>query len=323
MSEQATTSGIVEDFEFVKQRSLWLDALERLIRNKAAMIGLAIATLVVFTAVMGPTLAPYDYLDQNLIRINERPTLDHWFGTDGLGRDMLSRIMWGARTAVFVAIVVLVISTFLGVSLGSIAAYAGGWVDDLIMRVTDVTLSFPDLLLAAFLSVAVRNPVIEFVANLHARTGWAILEQTIFLDYLVMFGALAAVGWAGKARLIRGQILSLREQDFIRAEEALGVPAPMILRKHLIPNSIAPIIVSMTIQVGSTMLSESSLSFLGLGIQPPGASWGNMVSENLVYWTRDPHLVYVPGLVLATAVFGFNFLGDGLNDAFNPRMIRR
>jgi peptide/nickel transport system permease protein len=231
--------------------------------------------------------------------------------------------MWGARTAVFVAVVVLTISTVMGVALGSLAAYAGGWVDDMIMRVTDVTLSFPDLLLAAFLSVAVRNPVIDFVARLEARTHWAILEQTIFLDYLMLFGALAAVGWAGKARLIRGQVLSLREQEFIRAVQALGTPTWMIIRKHLIPNAIAPVIVSMTIQVGSTMLSEASLSFLGLGIQPPGASWGNMVSEGLVFWTRDPHLVYIPGIVLAVAVFGFNFLGDGLNDAMNPRQIRR
>jgi peptide/nickel transport system permease protein len=191
------------------------------------------------------------------------------------------------------------------------------------MRITDVTFGFPDLLLVVFLSVALRQPVVEFVGQLYQKTQWGILKETIFLDYLMVFGALAMVNWAGTARLIRGQILSLREQDFIRAVYALGVPGRQIITRHLVPNAMAPIMVGLSIGVGGAMIAESSLSFLGLGIQPPGASWGNMISENLLRWRQYPHLVAMPGITLAVAVFGFNFLGDGINDAMNPKQIRR
>ena len=323
MSDQVAQVPLDEQFEYVKQRSLWLDGLERLVRNKMSMLGLIIAVFIVFLAIFGPSIAPYDYLDQDLYNTAQRPDGKHWFGTDLLGRDVLSRVMWGARTAVLVAVVVLVISTTLGVIFGAVSAFIGGLVDDVIMRITDATLAFPDLLLAAFLSTSVRNPVIDWITTLHHQTGWAILAQTLFLDYVIVFGALSLVGWAGNARLIRGQILSLREQDFIRAERALGAPPWLIVRSHLIPNAVAPVVVSVTLSVGGVMLSEASLSFLGLGIQPPGASWGNMVNENLLEWRSHPYLVAIPGLVLASAVFGFNFLGDGINDALNPRQIRR
>lgn len=323
MTERAAPAAIFDEFEDVKQRSLWLDAFERLIRNKAAMMGLIIAIGVVIAAIFGGWLAPRDYLKTNIQRIAETPNSDYYLGTDLVGRDVLSRLLHGARTAVFVAVVTIVISNAIGIVVGAAAGYLGGKVDDLIMRVTDVLFSFPDLLFAAFLSVTIRNPVVDMVSRLRVRTGWGILEETIYLDYLILFGALAMVNWPGIARLIRGQILSLREQDFIRAEVALGLPGWLIIRKHLIPNSMAPVIVSMSLSVGSVMLSESSLSFLGFGIQPPGASWGNMINNNLALWRIHPWLVAMPGLTLAVAVFGFNFLGDGLNDALNPRQIRR
>jgi len=312
-----------EQFGAIKQRSLWLDALERLVRNKAAMLGLIIATVVVFTAVFGPYFAPHDYLRTNLANKAASPTMGNPMGTDLIGRDILSRMMAGARTAVFVALVSLSIGTFIGIAVGAVAAYAGGNVDDILMRITDVTFGFPDLLLVVFLSVALRQPVVEWVGQLYTKTQWGILKETIFLDYLMVFGALALVNWAGTARLIRGQILSLKEQDFIRAVYALGVPGRQIITRHLVPNSMAPIMVSLSIGVGGAMLAESSLSFLGLGIQPPGASWGNMISENLLTWRQYPHLVAMPGITLAVAVFGFNFLGDGINDAMNPKQIRR
>ena len=325
MSEQASsaTSEWTDEFENISQRSLWVDALERLVRNKVAVFGLLVATIVVFLAMFGPYLAPKDYLKVDIYRIAEPPSGDFWLGTDLVGRDLLSRLMHSARTAVFVAIVVLSISTVIGVALGAIAAYAGRWVDDAIMRLTDVVFSFPDLLLAAFLSVSVRNPVIKWVATLQTKTQWGFLDETIYLDYLIMFGALSLVGWAGYCRLIRGQILSLRERDFIRAVVALGVPNRGVIRRHLIPNSMGPIMVSLTLSVGGVMLSEASLSFLSLGIQPPGASWGNMINEGRTVWRTSPHLVAIPGITLAIVVFGFNFLGDGINDAMNPRQIRR
>ena len=315
--------GAIEEFEAVKQRSLWIDALERLIRNRAAMIGLFVGIILVLTAAFGPLLAPYDYTRTDISNIAALPSWEHWMGTDLIGRDVFSRIIHGARTAVFVALVVITISTVLGVVLGSVAAYLGRIVDDIIMRLTDTTLSFPDLLLAAFISASVRRPVIDWLTTLQNRTQWGFLDETIFVDYALVFGALALVSWAGYARLIRGQVISLREQDFIRAQEALGIPDRLIIMRHLIPNAIAPVIVSVTLSVGSVMLLEASLSFLGFGIQPPGASWGNMINANLHEWRFHPHLVAMPGLTLAMAVIGFNFLGDGINDALNPRQIRR
>jgi len=320
---EGKSPSLAAEFEAVKQRSLWMDALERMVRNKAAVIGGIIATTVILMAVVGPYVAPYDYLRNDFSRIAEAPSLDHWMGTDVLGRDFTSRIFNGARTAVFVAAVVLVISTTVGVTLGATAGFVGRWVDDVIIRIGELLSAFPNILMAAFLSVTMREPVTLFLADLYAKTAWDILNQRIYIDYFLMFGAISATEWVGYARLVRGQVLTLKEMGFIRAERALGVPQRMIITKHLVPNAISPIIVSVSAGVGGVMLTESTLSFLGLGIQPPAASWGNMVSENLTRWRYDPHLVVMPGMVLAIAVFGFNFLGDGLNDALNPRAIQR
>ena len=323
MSQSTAPAGLHDEFEGVKQRSLWLDALERLVRNRAAMLGLAITLLLLFTAAFGPYLAPYSYTRTDITNRSAGPTLAHPMGTDLIGRDLFTRIIHGARTAVLVAIIVTTISVVVGVALGAIAAFRGGWLDDVIMRLTDATMAFPELLLAAFVSAAIRRPVVLWITRLHDRTGWGILENTVIIDYLIVFGALAIIGWAGYARLIRGQILSLREQDFVRAEVALGLSDWIIIRKHLVPNALSPVVVALTLSIGSVILAESSLSFLGFGIQPPGASWGNMLTENLFRWRVHPHLVLMPGLTLAVAVFGFNYLGDGLNDALNPRQIRR
>ena len=323
MSQRVAPTSLGEEFEFVKQRSLWLDGLERLIRNKTAMFGLFIVVFIIFLAAFGPVLAPKDYLRTNIYRIAEGPSRDYYFGTDLIGRDVLSRLMHGARTALFAAAITIILGNLIGISAGAIAGYFRGIVDDFIMRVTDVLFSFPDLLFAAFLSTALRRPVVEMLGSLRNQTGWEILDQTIFVDYMLLFGALAMVNWSGVARLIRGQVLSLREQDFIRAEVALGIPNRLVIRKHLVPNAIAPIIVAVSSGIGGILLLESSLSFLGLGIQPPAASWGDMINTALPLWRIHPWLIIVPGATLSIAVFGFNYLGDGLNDALNPRQIRR
>lgn len=323
MADRVGIAGLVEDDQGGKQRSLWVDALERLIRNRAAMIGLIISVILLIVAVIGPYIAPHDYIRTDISNIAASPNGTNWFGTDLIGRDIFSRILHAVRTAIFVVVVVVSISTVLGIALGAAAAYLGKWVDDGIMRLTDVVLAFPDLLLVIFVSLTVRQPFVTWLNGVYQRTQWEFLRDTLFLDYLIVFGALALVSWPGYARLIRGQILSLREQDFIRAQVALGVPDRTIISRHLIPNSIAPVIVAMSIGIGGIILLESSLSFLGFGIQPPGASWGSMITENLIEWRVHPHLVLMPGLTLAVAVIGFNFLGDGLNDALNPRQIRR
>lgn len=318
----AANGGGVAQFEFeeLEERNLWLDAWERLRRNKLAVVGLIIAVLLVLISIFGPMLAPYGYNQTHLDRIEESPSARHWLGTDQLGRDMLTRILYGARTAVLVATLTTVISTFLGVLLGAMAAYLGGWVDTLISRIVDILMSFPHLLLAIFVNATVKTPVQAALEDLGRRTGLMFLGNSVVIDYIIVFGALSLVGWPGMARLIRGQILSLRSRDYIMAARALGIDTKGILARHLIPNALGPIVVSVTVGFGGAMLSESSLSYLGIGIQPPGASWGRMISESLGRWRYAPHLVLAPGLTLAVVIFAFNFLGDGLNDALNPRL---
>jgi len=308
------------EFEELEERNIWLDAFDRLRRNKLAMMGLAIAVLLILVAIFGPYIAPYGYNETDLDNIEGRPSTEHWLGTDQLGRDMMSRLMYGARTAVLVATLTSVISTVLGVILGSAAAYLGGWVDTLILRIIDVLMAFPHLLLAIFVNATVKVPVQEALEGVAVRTGWRFLTDSVVIDYIIVFGALSIVGWPGMARLIRGQILSLRSQDYVMAARALGIRTRGILVRHLIPNALGPIVVTVTVGFGGAMLAESSLSYLGIGVQPPGASWGRMISESLGRWRYAPHLVLAPGLTLAVVIFAFNFLGDGLNDALNPRL---
>ncbi|MBI3942570.1 MAG: ABC transporter permease [Chloroflexi bacterium] len=310
-------------FAPIAQRSLWLDALERLVRNKLAVFGLLVAALIFFIAIFGPMLTPYDPFWQDLQNVEQAPTAQHLFGTDELGRDLFSRILYGARTAVLVATMVTGISAVLGVLLGAIGAYVGGIVDTIIMRTADIFMGFPHLLLAVFINATAKPPVAAAMTSLYKLTGWEFLSNRLLVDYLVVFGALALVEWYGIARLVRGQILSLREKEFILAEQVLGIPSRDIILHHLVPNSLGPVIVAITVGFGGAMLRESSLSYLGVGIQPPGASWGAMISDNLNMWRYKPHLILMPGLVLALAVLAFNFLGDGLNDALNPRQRRR
>ncbi len=300
-------------------RGLWSDAFRRLVRNRLSMAGLVIFLLLFITAIFGPYLAPYPYMLQNLDRIAEGPSVDYLLGTDDLGRDMLSRIMWGARTAGIVAIISTSFSLILGVVLGGIAAYMGSWADWLIGRAVDVTMSIPQLLFASLIAATFRKPVADWVDMMHAQTGLEIFATPTYVDLIVVFGALSVIQWPGYARLIRGQILSLRELEFVEAARAIGVSQAKILMKHLIPNALGPLIVLVTFGFAGAIVAESGLSFLGVGVQPPQASWGAMINDNQMSWRYRPWLVAVPGLTIAIVSLGINFLGDGLNDALNPR----
>jgi peptide/nickel transport system permease protein len=227
------------------------------------------------------------------------------------------------RTAVLVSLLVPTLALTIGVTLGTMAAYRGGWVDNALMRLTDVVLVIPTILFAALIDASIKAPMKDLVDALQKQTHWGILSNTIYLDYLIVFGALALISWPGYARLIRGQILSLREQDFVQAARAIGAPARRIMLRHLIPNALGPVIVAFTFGMSSAMILEASLSFLGIGIQPPGASLGAMINAAMASWQRYPHLIAVPGVVLGIVTLGINFLGDGLNDALNPRQPAR
>ncbi|MBI3942101.1 MAG: ABC transporter permease [Chloroflexi bacterium] len=302
-----------------RPRSLWWDAWNKLIANRLALASIFVLILVLLVAIFGPYMTPYNHLEQNLNAISQGPTLAHPLGTDELGRDMVSRILAGGRTAVIVAIVSTSFTGILGVLLGAMAAYMGGWVDDVIVRAIDITLSFPRLLLAIFLAASAKPLFTDFTNHLSAEYGWTFLRGSVYLDYLVVFAVLGVTGWPRLARLVRGQVLSLRETDYIRAAETVGASEWRIIVKHLVPNALGPVIVALSAGFGNAMLLESSLSYLGLGVQPPGASWGRMISENLILWRYKPHLVLMPGMALFFTVLAITFFGDGLNDALKPR----
>jgi ABC-type dipeptide/oligopeptide/nickel transport system permease subunit len=304
---------VVEADRQIKQRSLWGDAVTKFKRNKLALSGFLFVVFVLLASIFGPMISPYDYARQDLLNVSAPPSADHWFGTDALGRDYLTRILMGGRTAFLVAIMVTAISTTIGVIVGAVSAFKGGFVDSVLMRSAEIVNTFPHVLLAMFIAGTVR-PQVE---KLTRFSDW--LSRSSMVDYLTVFGALAMVMWPFYARLVRGQVLSLRQTDFVVAERMMGASSWRIIKHHLLPNAIGPVIVAVSGSFGGAMLLESSLSFLGIGIQPPGASWGNMISESMVTWRQEPFLLASPGIVLSLVVLACNFLGDGLNDALNPR----
>ena len=301
------------------KRGPWRDALRRLSHNKTAMFGLVLILLFTFVGVFGEAVAPFDPLRQDLYAIATPPDMTHWFGTDELGRDMFSRILTGARTAMLVATMVTFVAAGLGTIIGLISAYAGGWIDTVLMRFADLLLAFPSFLLAAFINATLRPPYQNQMDRLSDATGISMFSGKAFVDYTLIFGALALVSWSGYARLIRGQVLSLREQEFVEAARSVGASTRIILFRHILPNSFAPIVVAISVNFGNAILAESALSFLGVGIQPPTPSWGQMINANLDQWRYNPHLVMAPGIALALLILAFNFFGDGVADALNPR----
>ena len=257
-------------------------------------VGALIVLTAVIAAIVGPVVAPFDPADQELALRLAGPTGLHWFGLDELGRDIFARVLSGARISLMVGLIVVGVSSAIGIVLGSIAGYFGGRIDETISRVMDILLAFPGLLLAIAM-VAVLGPSLVNV----------IL-------------ALALIGWVGYARLVRGQVLRAREFEFVQAARALGASTPRILARHIVPTALPAVTVQATLGMGGAILAEASLSFLGLGVQPPTPSWGTMLSYGRAHMLEAPHLTIFPGLAIALLVLGFNFLGDGLRDALDP-----
>ena len=300
------------------RRTLWGDLWYRLRRNRPAMVGLVIIGLMYFTAVFAPQIAPYQYDKIDLENVRAAPSLEHLLGTDELGRDVFSRIVWAARSAAFVSVTVTGFGLILGIFFGVLSGYLGGWVDTLIMRLSDVLFAFPGLLFVFFIAATIKPGLEAWVKSI----GLHELARSGYLDYLVVIIALGLVGWPGMARLIRGQLLSLKKRDYVLAAQAIGVPTWRIMWRHLLPNAMPPVIVAVSGGVGGIILSEATLSFLGIGLQPPNPSWGAMLYEYYGYW-RQPGLwplLFIPAAVLVAIVLAFNFLGDGLNEAMNPQI---
>jgi peptide/nickel transport system permease protein len=299
--------------------SLWRDAWYRLKRNRLAVFGLIVVLILAFAAIFGPYLTPFDYLSQDLQARNAAPSLQHLFGTDDLGRDVFSRVVFGTRTAFLVAVIVTVIAVFIGTVLGAIAGFFGNPFDRIIMWVTDMTMSVPNLLLVVVINASLKSPITKWMEAQYLATLNPFYRQTIWVDFMLVFGSMALISWPPYARLVRAQVLSIRSRPYITAAQALGLSNWIIMKRYVIPNALGPLIVSVSAGLGTAMVLESAFSFLGVGVNPPTPSWGNMISDGLRVWQHYPHLLAAPAAVLGLASVAFSFLGDGLNDALNPR----
>lgn len=269
-----------------------------LARSKLAVAGLVIVLGLVVLAIFGPSLAPYKPDKINVRHRTEAPSSAHWFGTDDRGRDVLSRVLYGARVSLKVGVIAVGISATIGTLLGAISGYFRGWIDEIIMRLTDIMFAFPAILLA-----------IAIMAMLGPSASNAMIA--IGVVYTPIF-----------ARITRGSVLAIREEVFVEAARASGAGAPRIIWRHIMPNVLAPIIVETTLSLAFAILAEAALSFLGLGTPPPAPSWGRMLSEGRAFMEDGPWMGFFPGMAIVLSVMGFNFLGDGLRDALDPRLKR-
>lgn len=299
-----------------RSAGVWRDAFGRLRKNRLAMVGLVIVIALFSLAIVGPILAPWQYQVQDQDAIIEngfRPIkpfsqiaveTGHFLGTDQLGRDLFSRLLDGAQISMSVAIVVQIVVLTIGIPVGAFAGWFGGRVDNILMRITDVTYAFPDLLLIIMLSITFRETVF----------GQA------FSGLFLVFVAIGLTAWVTVARLVRGQLLSLKEMEFVEAARAIGVRDRRIVTKHLLPNSVGPVIVAITLGVPGAILAEATLAYIGIGVQAPRASWGSLINEGVRWIRSDPHMVLFPAIAIATALIAFTFLGDGLRDALDPKL---
>jgi len=301
--------------------SYWAISIRRLLRKKLGVVCLTIILLMYGSGILAPLVTPYGFNDQDLSITKQGPSISHPFGTDRLGRDIFTRIVYGLRTTVIITVVTLVTGSLLiGISLGLLAGYFGRFTDTLIMRVGEVSSAFPEIFLVLIIISTVKTPVTVWVRKIEDIVGFDIVSLGV-VDYLVLSLALAIFSWFGMARLVRGQVLQVRENQYVESARAIGVPTSRILMRHVLPNVMGPVIVMVSAGLAGVAGSEVLLSFLGIGIQPPTPSLGLMIFENgsISVLRSNPHLLLFPVLTLSMLLFTFNLLGDAVNDAFNPR----
>ncbi len=274
------------------------DAWRRLRENKLAMVGLYTALFIIFIALVGPWISPFSYSDQNLMEANQAPSAQHWFGTDNLGRDLFIRVLYGARISLAIGIVASFINLTIGVIYGGIAGMLGGRVDRIMMNIVDVLYGIPVLLYVILLMVLLKPGLMN------------------------IFIALGIAYWLGMARIVRGQILSLKEQEYVLAARTMGASNWRILSRHLIPGCMGPIIITMTLAIPEAIFTEAFLSFIGLGVAAPMASWGVLSSEGVTSLRSYPFQLFFPAMAISITMLAFIFLGDGLRDALDPRARR-
>ncbi|MGM7702892.1 ABC transporter permease [Pseudalkalibacillus sp. Hm43] len=287
-----------DDAEKITRPSLsfWKDVWMRFRKNKLALSGVVLLALLLFMAIFGPMMTPYNYYENNLEAVNEAPSAEHWFGTDNLGRDMFTRVWEGARISLFIGFSAAVIDLFIGVIWGGIAGFRGGRVDEIMMRAADILWAVPYLLLVILLMV--------------------VLEPGL----TTMIIAMTITGWINMARIVRGQVLQLKNQEFVLASQTLGAKTTRVMNKHLIPNTMGPILITMTLTIPNAIFTEAFLSYLGLGVPAPLASWGTMASEGLPAMRYFPWRLFFPATFISLTIFAFNVIGDGLRDALDPKL---
>lgn len=276
----------------------WQDAWIRLKKNKMALLGLIIIVCLIIVAIFGPIFSSHTYDEQNLMMTNSSPSWEHWFGTDNLGRDIFIRVLYGARISLAIGIVASLLNLFIGVIYGGISGFCGGKIDRIMMNIVDILYSVPTLLYVILLMVILKPGLIN------------------------IFIALGIGYWLQMARIVRGQILSMKEQEFILAARTIGVSKKRILFRHLLPNAMGAIIVTMTLAIPDAIFTEAFLSFIGLGVSAPMASWGVLASEGVNNLRAYPFQLFFPAVAISVTMLAFNFLGDGLRDVLDPKMRR-
>jgi ABC-type dipeptide/oligopeptide/nickel transport system permease subunit len=294
--------------------SFWQISWSRFRQSKVGLIALSVFLLLLLAAVFAPLIAPYDFTKQNLLNVHSLPSLEHPFGTDGLGRDLFSRVLFGIRTSFIVAPVVVGITLFLGTSFGLMAGYFRGWIDSVIMRFCEFLSGFPGLLFAILISATIKPRILDFLRPYDGMINLGIV------DFLVLFLALSFIGWSGLAIFVRGEVLRLQNSDFMEAARALGASPVRLMQRHLLPNLAAIIILLLSMSFPAVIMEEAILSFIGIGISDPNTSLGQLVNSEYGYWrTSQAYVVFIPAAVLAVLMYASVFLGDVLNDVLNPK----
>jgi len=274
----------------------WQDAWRRLKKNKIAMIGLIIIIIMTIMSIIGPMMVPYNHSDNDLSNTDLLPNSEHWFGTDDLGRDLWARVWVGARVSLFIGLMAALLDTLIGVLVGGVSGFYGGKIDMLIMRFIDVMIAIPSMIFIILIMVIVGSGIVPIILSF------------------------AITGWLGMARLVRGQILQLKEQEFVLAARTLGASSSRLILRHLIPNTLGVIIVSLTMRIPNAIFTEAFLSFIGLGVKPPMSSWGQLASSGASVLRVYPYRLFIPAFFISITMLSLNLFGDGLRDALDPRL---
>ena len=316
MSEAEAVTGLATQQMYREEQTMVQMVWRAFRRHKPAMIGLTIVVVFAFAAIFAPYVSPYDPEEYSLSEMLNSPCLhllgcpadrpQHLMGTDELGRDLFTRILYGGRVSLSIGVMAMGLAVVVGTTIGGLAGFYGGWIDNILMRFTDMMLAFPQLFILIILSIALRDLPIE------------ALRGTAFASVLSIVLVIAILAWMQVARLVRASFLSLKEKEFSEAARCLGVPNWRIMLRHLMPNALSPIIVAATFRVATSIITESGLSYLGFGVQPPTPTWGNMLKNAQEQMTRAPWTAIFPGLMIFVTVIAINFIGDGLRDALDP-----